>query len=147
MNSRNHIHSPEFAGQNCYDAIKTLRHFIDGSAEIWIKYTYYLKVDRNEFLEEKTWIDGYPGSVRLMSFSPNQRFYGNLRMVECDPNRLSVLRSGGQRIIQVRDILFIEAQLYLKSASRVLKLEQDKGFLAIRIPDTGYRSVIKQLKD
>lgn len=147
MNTQNHIHSPEFAAQNCYNPIKTLRHFVDGSAEIWIRYTYYIRTGHQEFYEEQTVLDARPGSVMIRSFAANQRFYSNLRMVECSADRLTVARSGGQRIIRIRDVIFVDAQLYAKSGNHVLKMKEDKGFIAIRISDAEYRSMAKQLRN
>lgn len=128
--------------------VKLLINYLDGRSEIWIKYAYYFKSDWKKFYQEEVVLHRFAGQVMIQKMSARQRFYSNLKMVECPAACLdvAVLRSGGKRITKIRDILFVDSQLYVKTPDKaVLKIEDNNGFIALKIPEQEYSSILKQL--
>lgn len=142
--AHDHIYLTENMTIDHPDKPMILTHYLDGNSEIWIKFTYFIK-SLNKYRSEGIVLEASPGSVRLKKFRKIQRFYSRLLLVDSSADRLDVQRSGGKKVIKVRDILFLDAQLYVKTNNIVLRMEDKNGFLALKIPESEYRSIIKQL--
>jgi hypothetical protein len=132
--------------------VDTLLDYRFSEAEFTIRYMLCINLKlkkRSEpdyyFRNDLTVVDGRPGSVILNTISHKQRKYHcDLRL---DTIPKEQLRISGKRIIRVRDVLFVDAQLYIDIADRThaMKLKESKGFLCLQVDTIEYKKVLAQI--
>lgn len=135
------------------ECIKKLTDYIDGTAEVLIKFNACVR--RDVRIKEgyglhrwDNYVDDIPATVVLKSFSGRQKFYSNLSLIESSIEKLNAPRSEGNRITRIRNIIFLDSQIYVKTEGiPVLRLKDNNGFIALKISDLEYRSISNQIKN
>lgn len=134
--------------QRDINQFKTLLHFIDGASEIWIKYRSYIRLKGIDLQRDQVLFTVSPGKVMVKSFTHRQRFYSNLMLTAASHDLLSSGKTNEKRITKIRDIIFIDSQLYVITPhGSVLKLKDDHGFIVLKVSDQEFRLILKQLKE
>ena len=80
------------------------------------------------------------GSVELKSISQGKRLFGNHLMLPC-----GFEMEKGSRLIQIGDILFRNAMLYVEAEGKCYRLDQSEGYLKFTLSQARYRKLYRQL--
>ncbi len=125
-----------------------LSEFLQGKGLIVLKYDGLVDTSiANVRNDESSYLyHSAPGYVKIDNLSARQRFFSNLLLVKSSSEKLTRTRSGGKKVIRVRGLIFIDAQLYVVDRNlRVLEMSEDRGFVNIKMSDEQFRKISSQL--
>jgi hypothetical protein len=127
--------------------LKLFRDYLGLGCKIEVRYGFFLQIGKDHAGRCVTHNDD-SGSIIISSVQQRNKLYLSNQQLVAKARFLGSKWSGGNRIIKIRDLLFMEAQIYIHhGAEPVLKLKEYNGFALLRVTDKVYRTIIKQLKN
>jgi hypothetical protein len=127
--------------ENCLRLIDTIKE----NNPLWIKYNYCVRLSDEEYGNDRTWLDGTPGRVRLSAVSTNQKIASGLFMAPSSIEEFESKRSFGNLIIRIRSVIFLESCISTITPP-IIKTSQGGHFLYLKVTDKVFRSICKQIK-
>jgi len=111
-----------------------------------IKYRYYISLFDNSEFSPSYGINEDVNENVVSFIVRNQKFNGYSKLVESELSLKGLKGLKGKKIIKVRNILLVSAQLFIQESDRVLKIADDDGYLQLKVSTTAYTKLLKHLK-